>query len=112
MIGLTEQAARAALNQSVLRDLWISNCTTTGRSLPGTRVISYECFASSSSTMSLIGHTKNSKSLYPSLTNLLGSCFSLPSHVPLHTAKGFTLSFAKQVLSGDMDAYRLATPKR
>jgi pyruvate dehydrogenase (quinone) len=29
---------------------------------------------------------------------------SLPSHVPLHTAKGFTLSFAKQVLSGDMDA--------
>lgn len=29
---------------------------------------------------------------------------SLPSHVPFHTAKGFTLSFAKQVLSGDMDA--------
>jgi pyruvate dehydrogenase (quinone) len=28
---------------------------------------------------------------------------SLPSHVPLHTAKGFTLSFAKQVLSGRMD---------
>ncbi len=28
---------------------------------------------------------------------------SLPSHVPFHTAKGFTLSFAKQVLSGDMD---------
>jgi pyruvate dehydrogenase (quinone) len=29
---------------------------------------------------------------------------SLPSHVPLHTAKGFTLSFAKQVLSGKMDS--------
>ena len=28
---------------------------------------------------------------------------SLPSHVPFHTAKGFTLSFAKQVLSGHMD---------
>jgi pyruvate dehydrogenase (quinone) len=28
---------------------------------------------------------------------------SLPSHVPFHTAKGFTLSMAKQVLSGDMD---------
>ena len=28
---------------------------------------------------------------------------ALPSHVPLHTAKGFTLSFAKQVLSGKMD---------
>jgi pyruvate dehydrogenase (quinone) len=28
---------------------------------------------------------------------------SLPSHVPFHTAKGFTLSFAKQVLSGRMD---------
>jgi pyruvate dehydrogenase (quinone) len=28
---------------------------------------------------------------------------SLPSHVPFHTAKGFTLSLAKQVLSGDMD---------
>jgi pyruvate dehydrogenase (quinone) len=29
---------------------------------------------------------------------------SLPSHVPLHVAKGFTLSMAKQVLSGHMDA--------
>jgi pyruvate dehydrogenase (quinone) len=28
---------------------------------------------------------------------------SLPSHVPAHTAKGFTLSFAKQVLSGKLD---------
>jgi pyruvate dehydrogenase (quinone) len=28
---------------------------------------------------------------------------SLPSHVPLHTATGFTLSLAKQVLSGKMD---------
>ena len=28
---------------------------------------------------------------------------SLPSHVPLHTAKGFTLSLAKQVWSGKMD---------
>jgi pyruvate dehydrogenase (quinone) len=28
---------------------------------------------------------------------------ALPSHVPVHTAKGFTLSFAKQVLSGKMD---------
>ena len=25
---------------------------------------------------------------------------ALPSHVPLHTAEGFTLSFAKKVLSG------------
>jgi pyruvate dehydrogenase (quinone) len=29
---------------------------------------------------------------------------SLPSHVPFHTATGFTLSLAKQVLSGKMDA--------
>ena len=29
---------------------------------------------------------------------------SLPSHVPFHTAKGFTLSFAKQVWSGMMDS--------
>jgi pyruvate dehydrogenase (quinone) len=29
---------------------------------------------------------------------------SLPSHVPFHTVKGFTLSFAKQVLSGRMDS--------
>jgi len=29
---------------------------------------------------------------------------SLPSHVPLHTAVGYTLSFAKQVLSGHMDS--------
>ena len=28
---------------------------------------------------------------------------SLPSHVPFHTAKGFTLSLAKQVLAGKMD---------
>jgi pyruvate dehydrogenase (quinone) len=28
---------------------------------------------------------------------------SLPSHVPFHTAKGFTLSLAKQVWSGKMD---------
>ncbi len=28
---------------------------------------------------------------------------SLPSHVPFHAAKGFTLSLAKQVLSGKMD---------
>jgi len=29
---------------------------------------------------------------------------SLPSHVPLHTVKGYTLSLAKQVLSGHMDS--------
>jgi pyruvate dehydrogenase (quinone) len=29
---------------------------------------------------------------------------SLPSHVPFHTAEGFTLSFAKQVLTGKMDS--------
>jgi pyruvate dehydrogenase (quinone) len=29
---------------------------------------------------------------------------ALPSHVPLHTMKGFTLSVAKQVLAGRMDA--------
>jgi pyruvate dehydrogenase (quinone) len=29
---------------------------------------------------------------------------SLPSHVPFHTAKGYTLSLAKQVWSGKMDA--------
>jgi pyruvate dehydrogenase (quinone) len=29
---------------------------------------------------------------------------SLPSHVPFHTAQGFTLSLAKQVLSGKMDS--------
>lgn len=29
---------------------------------------------------------------------------SLPSHVPFHTAKGFTLSIAKQVWNGKMDA--------
>jgi pyruvate dehydrogenase (quinone) len=29
---------------------------------------------------------------------------SLPSHVPFHAAKGFTLSLAKQVLSGRMDS--------
>ena len=28
---------------------------------------------------------------------------ALPSHVPVETAKGFTLSIAKQVLSGQMD---------
>ena len=29
---------------------------------------------------------------------------SMPSHVPLHTAEGFTLSVAKQVFSGRMDS--------
>ena len=29
---------------------------------------------------------------------------AMPSHVPLHTATGFTLSFAKQVLSGRIDS--------
>jgi pyruvate dehydrogenase (quinone) len=29
---------------------------------------------------------------------------SLPSHVPLHTARGYTLSLAKQVLSGRLDS--------
>ena len=29
---------------------------------------------------------------------------SLPAHVPFHVAAGFTLSFAKQVLSGKMDS--------
>jgi pyruvate dehydrogenase (quinone) len=29
---------------------------------------------------------------------------SLPSHVPFHTAKGYTLSMAMQVLSGRMDS--------
>jgi hypothetical protein len=29
---------------------------------------------------------------------------SLPSHVPFHTAKGYTLSLARQVLSGRMDS--------
>jgi pyruvate dehydrogenase (quinone) len=29
---------------------------------------------------------------------------ALPSHVPFHTVQGFTLSLAKQVLSGNMDA--------
>ncbi len=29
---------------------------------------------------------------------------SLPSHIPFHTAKGFTLSVAKRVLSGKMDS--------
>jgi pyruvate dehydrogenase (quinone) len=29
---------------------------------------------------------------------------SLPSHVPLHVAESFTLSFAKQVLNGKMDS--------
>jgi len=28
----------------------------------------------------------------------------MPSHGPFHTAKGFTLSFAKQVLSGRLDS--------
>jgi pyruvate dehydrogenase (quinone) len=31
---------------------------------------------------------------------------SLPSHVPFHTAKGFTLSFAKQVWSGKLDTVK------
>ena len=29
---------------------------------------------------------------------------SLPSHVPFHTVKGYTLSLAKQVLNGKMDS--------
>ena len=29
---------------------------------------------------------------------------SRPSHIPFHTAAGFTLSLAKQVLRGDMDS--------
>ena len=29
---------------------------------------------------------------------------AMPSHAPFHTVKGFTLSFAKQVLSGQMDS--------
>ena len=29
---------------------------------------------------------------------------ALPSHVPFHTVKGYTLSLAKQVLNGKMDA--------
>ena len=29
---------------------------------------------------------------------------SLPSHLPFHTAAGYTLSLAKQVLSGRMDS--------
>ena len=29
---------------------------------------------------------------------------AMPSHVPLHTMKGFTLGVAKQVLTGRMDA--------
>ncbi len=29
---------------------------------------------------------------------------SLPAHVPFHTAQGFTLSMAKQVLSGRLDS--------
>jgi pyruvate dehydrogenase (quinone) len=29
---------------------------------------------------------------------------SLPSHIPFHTVSGFTLSIAKQVLSGKMDS--------
>ncbi len=36
---------------------------------------------------------------------------SLPSHVPFHTVKGFTLSMAKQVLSGRMDTV-ITTVKR
>jgi len=28
---------------------------------------------------------------------------SMPSHIPFHTLKGFTLSFAKQVFSGRLD---------
>jgi hypothetical protein len=27
----------------------------------------------------------------------------LPSHVPFHAAKGYTLSMAKQVISGNLD---------
>lgn len=36
---------------------------------------------------------------------------AMPSHAPLHTVKGFTLSFAKLVLSGRMDSV-ITTIKR
>jgi pyruvate dehydrogenase (quinone) len=36
---------------------------------------------------------------------------SLPSHIPFHVAEGFTLSFAKQVLTGKMDSV-ITTMKR
>jgi pyruvate dehydrogenase (quinone) len=36
---------------------------------------------------------------------------AMPSHAPFHTVKGFTLSFAKQVLSGRMDSV-ITTMKR
>jgi pyruvate dehydrogenase (quinone) len=41
----------------------------------------------------------------PVVVDAVVDCYalSLPSHVPLHTAAGFTLSLAKQVLSGKMD---------
>src|SRR5579862_1353388 len=41
----------------------------------------------------------------PVVVDAVGDPFalSLPSHVPFHTAKGFTLSMAKQVWSGKMD---------
>ena len=29
---------------------------------------------------------------------------SLPSHIPFHTAAGFTLNLAKQVLNGEIDS--------
>jgi pyruvate dehydrogenase (quinone) len=42
----------------------------------------------------------------PVVVDAVVDCFalSLPSHIPFHTAEGFTLSLAKQVLSGKMDA--------
>jgi pyruvate dehydrogenase (quinone) len=41
----------------------------------------------------------------PVVLDVLVDPFALsrPSHVPFHTAKGFTLSLAKQVLNGQMD---------
>jgi len=42
----------------------------------------------------------------PVVVDALVDCYalSLPSHIPFHAAEGFTLSLAKQVLNGKMDA--------
>src|ERR1700691_3389425 len=42
----------------------------------------------------------------PVVVDAVVDCYalSLPSHIPFHTAEGFTLSLAKQVLNGKMDA--------
>jgi len=42
----------------------------------------------------------------PVVVDAVVDCYalSLPSHIPFHTAEGFTLSLAKQVLTGKMDA--------